>query len=176
MSYDVRQEITEDFYLCCKSARNHLSKQSDTLSWIKVSLNGPHLEHFSFRMGNQIFFIQIEDVDNNLACPGQREAFLEKAKSWNAHALIMPMKKIGIKWAPLLSNWGLEEALTGKLINPSALITDQEIEITDNELHDFAIQVVKNILTNEGKTINSSQNNPEFNPSIFLMRRVSSPG
>jgi hypothetical protein len=166
--YEVSQEITEDFNLCWKSAGSHLSKQSDTLFWINASLNGLLLEHFSFRMGNQIFFIQIKDVDNNLDCPGQREAFLEKAKSWNAHALIMPMKKVGVQWNPIHPNWGLEDAHTGKFVIPPALITDKEIEITDNELHDIAIQVVTNKLIKEGKTINSKQNNPEINPSIFF--------
>jgi hypothetical protein len=169
MSYEVRQEITEDFNLCWKTAGSHLSKQSDILFWINASLKGLLLEHFSFRLGNQIFFIQIEDVDNNLACPGQREAFLEKAKSWNAHALIMPMKKVGVKWNPLHPNWGLEDALTEKLVIPTALITDKEIEITDNELHDIAIQVVTNQLVKEGKTITSSQNNSKINPSIFFV-------
>jgi len=166
--FDVSQEITEDFAFCYQIAGRHLSKQSDTILWIKTSLAGPSLEHLSFRMGNQMFFIQIEGVDNNLACPGQREAFLEKAKSWNAHALIMPMKKIGAKWEPFLPNWGLEDAITGKPVIPPALITDQEIEITDNELHDFAILVVKNLLIKEGKTIISSQNDPKINPSIFF--------
>lgn len=127
------------------------------------------MEHFSFRLGNQIFFIQIEDVDHQLDLPSQLEAFLQKAKAWNGHACFMPMKKIGEEWKPMLPNWGLQDAITKELVIPPALITDEEIEITDNELLDFAVQIVRDNLIKEGKSIQSTQSDPKVNPSIWFI-------
>lgn len=165
-----KQTITEDFAKCWQAAGQHLVKQSDSpLSWISASLEGLVLEHFSFRLGNQIFFIQIEDVDDQLTYPSQPEGFLNKAKEWNGHACLMPMKKIGEEWTPMLPNWGLQDAITKQLIIPPALITDEEIEITDNELLDFAVQIVRDHLIGEGKKIQSTQSDPMVSPSIWFV-------
>ena len=165
-----KQTITEEFAKCWQTAGRHLVKQSDSpLSWISASLEGLVMEHFSFRLGNQIFFIQIEDVDHQLVLPSRLEAFLQKAKAWNGHACFMPMKRIGEEWKPMLPNWGLQDAITKELVIPPALITDEEIEITDNELLDFAVQVVRDSLIGEGKTIQSTQSDPMVNPSIWFV-------
>jgi hypothetical protein len=164
-----QQTITEEFAKCWQTAGRHLVKQSDSpLSWIKASLDGLIMEHFSFRLGNQIVFIQIEDVDQQMFYPSQREAFLKKAKAWNGHACLMPMKKFGEEWRPMLPNWGLQDAITKELLIPPALITDEEIEITDNELLDLAVQIVRDKLIEEGRTIQSTQSDPMVNPSIWF--------
>lgn len=164
------QAITEEFARCWQAAGKHLSKQSDApISWIKATLNGLVMEHFSFRLGNQIFFVQIEDVDGNLDYPSQKEAFLEKAKLWNGVACTMPMKCFAGDWRPMLPNWGLQEVDTGKLLIPPELITDEAIEITDYELLDIAVQVVRDNLIESGKEITSTQSDPKVNPSIWFV-------
>lgn len=80
----------------------------------------------------------------------------------------MPMKRQGEEWRPLLPVWGLQDAKTHKLINPPELITDQKIEMTDWELHDFAVQVVRQSLETEGKKIMTWQSNPGVDPSIWF--------
>ena len=46
-------------------ARRDIERQAQgsLRSWLKVSLNPPFLEYLSFRLGNQLFFILIEDAD-----------------------------------------------------------------------------------------------------------------
>lgn len=164
------QTITDEFAHCWSAAGKHIAKQSDgPIGWIKASLKGLLMEHFSFRLGNQIFFVQIEDVDGNLECPSQREAFLQKAQAWKGIPCIMPMKNIAGEWRPQLPNWGLQHAITKNFIVPPALITDEKIEITDGELQDLAVQVTRDKLIDAGKEVTSTQSDPQVNPSIWFV-------
>ena len=58
-------------------------------SWLKANLNPPFLEHLSFRLGNQLFFIRIEDVDDKLEVPGSRDGIRAIADGCKGHACLM---------------------------------------------------------------------------------------
>jgi hypothetical protein len=83
----------------------------------------------------------------------------------------MPMKKklIGGAWVPDNPGWGLLDARTKARINPIDLVTDEKIEMTDWELHDFAVQVVRDQLIKEGRKLMSTQGNPAVDPSIWFV-------
>ena len=51
-------------------------------------------------------------------------------------------------------------------IDPVALLTDERIEMTDWELHDFAVQIVRGELQNDGKELMSWTGNPAVDPAI----------
>lgn len=59
------QEVTPEFAQCWQAAREHLHSQvqGGIQSWLKADLRPPFLEHLSFVLGNQLFFIRLEDVD-----------------------------------------------------------------------------------------------------------------
>ena len=80
-------EVTEDFAKCWQAAGIHLDKKFDggIHSWIKSNLTPPFLEHLSFRLGNQLFFIRIEDVDEQLETPGSIEGLNTIAKLCKGH-------------------------------------------------------------------------------------------
>ena len=62
------------FAKCLEAAGKHLqSRAQDGLSWLKADLTPPFLEHLSFRLGNQGFFIRIEGVDHRVLGPASRE-------------------------------------------------------------------------------------------------------
>ena len=71
-------DVSEEFVNCWNAAGLHIQNQAqgDLQSWLRANLNPPFLEHLSFRLGNQLFFIQIEDVDNILEIPGSRKGLL----------------------------------------------------------------------------------------------------
>ena len=63
----------------------------------------------------------------------------------------MPMKKNFLgNWEPLNSGWGLIDVETGNAVEPIALITDEKIVMTDWEVQDIAVQVVKSDLDKRG--------------------------
>jgi hypothetical protein len=164
-------EPSEEFGCAWHAAGHHIQTQSQgsLRSWLKVDLNPPFLEHLSFRLGNQLFFIRIEDVDGHMQGPGNLQGLLSISDGCKGHACIMPMRKVGPRWIPDVPGWGLIDARTGLLLDPPSHITSERIEITDWELHDFAVQVVRGTLQEQGRQLMSWQGNPNVNPSVWFV-------
>jgi hypothetical protein len=173
MLYDIKQPaFSEEFARCWSVAGKHLHAQGDgRINWLKADLDGPSLEHLSFRLGNQLFFVMLEDIDRKLAIPRNDAGLHRIADGCNGVPCIMLMSKRSGSWAPHRTGWGLIDARTGHDIDPVALITDARIEMTDWEVHDFAVQVVRQNLEDEGRQIMSTQGDPSLDPSIWFVGR-----
>lgn len=172
--YDIEmQEASPEFAKCWQAAGSHMQNQvQDGLqTWLRAHLSPPFLEHLSFRLGNQLFFIRIEDVDGHLKVPGSIDGLLSIADGCKGHACLMPMKKkfLGGGWVPDCLGWGLIDAQTKAPINPILLVTDAKIEMTAWELQDFAVQVVRDQLLKEGYKLMSWQGNPNVDPAIWFV-------
>src|ERR1700730_3431391 len=104
--------VSEEFASCWQAAGRHIEAQAQgpLHSWLKVNLNPPFLEHLSFRLGNQLFFIRIEDVDERLQVPGSRVGLLSVATGCRGHPCIMPMRYRTGAWVPDAAGWGLMDA------------------------------------------------------------------
>jgi hypothetical protein len=154
-----------------ESAGNHIQSffEDGLQSWLKVDPRPPFLEHLSFRLGNQVFFIRFEDVDKQAEVPGNREGLALVAKGWNGHPCLMPMRRTLRGWVPDLPDWGLIDLRDGKRINPSKLVSEEPVAMTDWELLDFAVQVVRNDLKARGYEIMSSNSNPHVDPNIWFV-------
>ena len=164
-------EVTEDFTRCWNAAGLHIQNhaQGPLQSWLRAHLNPPFLEHLSFRLGNQLFFIQLEDVGGLLETPGNPDGLLAIADGCAGHACVMPMRRVGADWEPTEPGWGLLDARTRKLIDPPALISDEKIVMTDWELQDLAVQVVRDELAKEGRELMSWNGDPRVNPSLWFV-------
>lgn len=165
------QPPSDEFAACWAAAGRHLQKQVNggSLGWIKASLTPPFLEHLSFRLGNQLFFVQVEDVDDNLETPGNSDGLVKIAEDCQGHACVIPMKKLKGEWQPTELGWGLLHARTGERLDPVNLITDEKVEMTDWELQDLAVQVVRQAIEKQGHRIMSWQANPAVNPSLWFV-------
>ena len=66
------QKMSPQFLDCWKAAGNHLNRQvqDGIQSWLRAHPFPPFLEHLSFRLGNQLFFIRVEDIDQDIEGPG----------------------------------------------------------------------------------------------------------
>lgn len=165
--------VGEDFARCWKAGGLHLEAQGDgNIKWLRAHIEPPFLEHLSFRLGNQLFFVQFEDVDKELTLPGSLSGLLNIAKACDGYPLVMPMKKLHGEWLPQLTGWGLLHALKRTAVNPVELISDALIEMTDWELQDFAVQVVRAQLEKEGHQIMSFQSDPGVDPSIWFIGKT----
>lgn len=164
-------QVSNEFTRCWQAAGQHLRSQvqGPFHSWLKANLNPPFLEHLSFRLGNQLFFVRIEDVDGRLNVPASRKGLLSVADGCKGHACLMPMLCRADTWAPALGGWGLIDARTGKSVNPIDEVSDERIEMTDWELQDFAVQIVRDHLVKNGRKLMSSQGNPAVDPSIWFV-------
>lgn len=165
------QEVSEEFAHCWKAAGLHFETHLNASepNWLKADINPPFLEHLSFRVRNQLFFIRIEDVDQNLVVPGSRTGLLSIAEGCNGYPCLMPMQLRDGRWMPERDGWGLLDVRTGAPIDPLALASDELIEMTDWELQDFAVQVVRGSLEKAGRQLIGWHGNPAVTPSIWFV-------
>lgn len=166
--YEVNQtEPSQSFKAAWSAAGRHIQGQAgDGLNWLRADLNPPMAEHLSFRMGNQLFFIFVEAAEYAFSREGS--LFLQVARVANAVPCIMKMHQRISTWEPQNPGWGLVHAESGDDIEPPALISDQLIEMSAWELHDFSIQIVCNYLQQQGKKVFSKQSSQEIDPSIWF--------
>lgn len=170
--YDIEmQEASEEFAGCWRAAGRHLQSRTDgALGWLKADLAPPFLEHLSFRMGNRLYFVRVDDIDGHVKGPGNKDGFRIIAEGCKGIACKMPMRRVGSDWKPELPGWGLIDAETDRPIDPVALISDERVEMTDWEVHDFAVQVVRDhVVEKLGCELMSSQGNPHVDPSIWFV-------
>ena len=171
--YEVEtHDMTPEFLECWKAAGIHISNQvqSGLQSWLKATPYPPFLEHLSFRLGNQNFYIRVTDVSGSIDGPGSERGLFAIADGSNGHACFMPMrKKLLGGWVPDRAGWGLVDARTGKDVDPIDLVSNEKIEMSDWELQDFAVQVVRTQLEKEGFELMSWQGNPNVDPAIWFI-------
>lgn len=164
-------EPSRDFLAMWRAAGHHIQSffQDGLQSWLKVDPRPPFLEHLSFRLGNQVFFIRVEDVDERAEVPGNCEGLLSIAEGWNGYPCLMPVRRTLRGWEPDQPGWGMIDLRDGKCIDPSMLVTNEPVAMTDWELLDFAVQVVRNDLKERGCEIMSSHSNPQVDPNIWFV-------
>jgi hypothetical protein len=174
------QEMSQEFLKCWQCAGKHLNNQvqDGIQSWLRAHPYPPFLEHLSFRLGNQLFFIRIEDVDEKVQGPGSLRGLLAVAEGCRGQSCLLPMKRKflgGSSWSPVRSGWGLLDAKTRKPIDPISLVTDAKIKMTPWEIQDMAVQVVKGYLEKEEYQIMSWQGNPDVDPAIWFVGESKGP-
>ncbi len=172
--YDIEMHVmSPEFFKCWLAAGEHLDKQvqGGIQFWLRSHPYPPFLEHLSFRLGNQLFFIRLEDVDGKVEGPGNLIGLHAVAKGNHGHACIMPMRKksFGDVWVPEESGWGLVDAETMEPVDPTALVTDEKIEMTSWEIRDVGVQVVRDHLEKQGYKLMSWQSNPDVDPAIWFV-------
>ena len=178
--YEIEMaEMSQAFFPCWRAAGLHLSRQVDRgiQSWLRAHPYPPFLEHLSFRLGNQLFFVRVEDVDGKVQGPGNPRGFITAAQMANGRACILPMKRqlLGGSWVADMPGWGLLDAASRRPVDPVSLVTDQKIEMSPWEDHDMAVQVVRDYLQNQGFELMSWQANPQVDPSIWFVGKSKRP-
>jgi hypothetical protein len=82
---------------------------------------------------------------------------------------LVPMRRRGGRWQPAAPGWGLVELSSGRPIDPPALVTDESVEMTDWELQDYGVQVVREHLKEAGRVLMSWQSNQHVDPSLWFV-------
>jgi hypothetical protein len=169
--YEVEaHSMSPEFRAAWAAAGRHLSARGDgRLSWLKADGVPPFLEHLSFRLGNQLFYVRVECGEGGPRGPGNPGGLFAVAKGCQGHACLMPLKRTAGRWVPEAPGWGLVSATTGLPMDPPALVTDEIVEMTRWEVHDFAVQVVHDWLRGEGREIMSTCGNPGIDPSVWFV-------
>jgi hypothetical protein len=151
------------------AAGNHLSAQGQgALAWLRSDFQMPMPEHLAFRIGNQLFFVWIE-VEGHTPLDDNRRALIQrKARSAQAHGCVLGLERRGSEFIPSGSDWSLFDIDTNLPVNPVALVSDEPIIMTDWEVHDFAVWIVRSRLAKDGFKVESWQSEPDIEPAIWF--------
>lgn len=173
------EQSTREFLQCWQAAGRHLNAQvpGEIQAWLRADPIPPFLEHLSFRLGNQLFFVRLEDAHNQARFPGDARGLHMIAKACGGHPCLMPMRWNPSRedWEPVIAGWGLVDADTGIPVNPAACSTPERIVMTDWEVQDFAVQVVRDQLRRDHHRLMSWQGNPGVDPSIWFVGESGGP-
>ncbi|MDA7660013.1 hypothetical protein OAG01_00170 [bacterium] len=162
--------------------------------WIRHRCDGPYRDHHSFFLHDVPHFVALQDADRpqvRLIEPRATDAI---ARAWNGHACVLPMRCEGGRWMPLVaadSDTGLrsfarqpdgrvdetafDRGQHGFEHDPRAFRAEPETLFTDEELHDFAIEVVAGQVDRSGGGSIRTQNDPKVLPSISWIDADGSP-
>jgi hypothetical protein len=150
-------------------AGQHLSAQGQgALMWLKSDFQMPMPEHLAFRIGNQLFFVWIEVEDHTPLDDNRRALISRKARVAQGHGCLLPLRRRGSELVPSGAGWSLFDIDTGLPVDPVALVSDEDIVMTDWEIHDFAVFIVRNRLAKDGFKIESWQSEPDIEPAIWF--------
>jgi hypothetical protein len=159
-------QVSREFQALWTMAASYVERLGEgDLVWFKGRLSTPLLEHFSFRLGNQLFFVRLEDADGRLTAPGSLAGLLEISEACAGVPLLMPMRHTGGIWLPAVPGWGLVDARSRAPVDPRGLVTAERIPYTDWELHDMAVRAVTRGLG--GRKILGASSHPAISPSVW---------
>ncbi len=213
MTFQVENTIDDkDFADCFDAASRHLKELLEKCgpntrdaaaaaqegavphTWLRTTPHTPLLEHLSFILGNQAFFVRLEDAESfdlpllsdheqgrewsaalaTSRFPGTLQGLMRIAAGYKGHACIMPMRRYGEEgWRPALRGWGLLDLRALNPMDPEALVNQKRVIATDWELHDMAVQEVRSALSKEGRRVLSWTNDPGVMPSVWFNNGLS---
>jgi hypothetical protein len=165
-------EASDAFLDCLDAAVNHLGSMptDHAMRFCNLSSSPPWSEHLCFLLGNQIFFVCVEDAGGVLASPSGIRHTIMTAEQASGIPCVMEMQCSGGVWGPARSGWSLRHAVTDEPVTPPELVTPQKIVISDWELLDFAIERVCDEICKDGGIILSKSPDDRVLPSLFFQK------
>ena len=177
MIYDIPSPtLSKDYIEALKVAAEHLefmaARVGMELLWIRADPHGPSLEHLSFFCGGQAYFVRLVDAAEKAVFPGSKEGLLRIAKAYRGFACWMALRRLSVPgmapWAPVLPDWDLWDIGSGGSIRPEEQALAEPLPVTSWELHDFAVQVVRETLRRHRLEITAWNSDPEVQPAIWF--------
>lgn len=167
----------------------------DGFKWIKTELTYPSFDNLTFAFKNSIFSVVIELIDkkgssfttqqsdrllkaceeNNLIPCTFKLNFREKTNNFVGR-LVKDKNQPDYELSVLAQDWNLYDARTNQKIDPTALASIEQTRMSQWELSNFAIQIVKTELEKDGNQILSFCDLPEINPQIWFKNKKGETG
>lgn len=179
MSPGLSTEMSRQFHGLWNAAGVHLNSQATEgeIVWLRAHPYPPYYDHLSFRLGNQLFFVRVVDSKGKIESPGNLAGLRKIADACKGYACLLPMRQklFGGTWVPERSGWGLIDPESKLPIEPRKLVTDEQIEMTDWELQDFAVLTVRKAIEATGCKVLSWHGDPDTAPSLWFEYQGSEP-
>jgi len=143
-------------------------------TWIKAELTYPSFDHLTFAFKNSIFSVLVELIDET----GSSLTAIQKdrwTEACTVNNLIPCLFKIqcgaindGFDLNPMNDVWNLYDMDGNELVDPFELATEDPMEMSDWEIRNFSIQVVRQHIEEQGHEVLSFCDLPEVNPQIWF--------
>lgn len=138
--------------------------------WIKTELSYPSFDDFTFGYKNQVFSVMVLRVSGKgklINPPPRIEALRRECANNNLVPCIFPVNAVtGKPFFP--GTWNLVNIFARKPVNPVTMSSDDNIEMSDWELRNWAVQVVYDSLESEGLERLSFSDAPGIDPQIWF--------
>ncbi len=141
----------------------------DAFRWIKAELTFPAFEHLTFAYKKSIFAVLVEmrQGDESSLTDQQRTNLIEACRENQLIPCLFSFDFDG-QLHPMHPAWNLIHAETLEAIDPLELAEEGPVGMSAWELHNFAIQVVRDYLEKEGNEVLSFCDVREVNPQIWF--------
>jgi hypothetical protein len=154
--------------------------------WIKSEWTYPSFEHFTFAYKNKLFpvFVELIEDGKSLMSENDINSLVVASDKYNLVPCIFKTKIISLKnnklenhssynikndaIYPISNGWNLYDPLTNKDIIPEDLGTNLPTRLSEWELMNFSIQIVRDDIKKKGWKIFSFCDLPEINPQIWI--------
>ena len=176
---DPPDEPSQEFLRAINVAGNTLESQfkkhrgqgrpSHDYNWIKSELIWPSFDHLTFAFGNQVFSVLVELTDgtHTSLSSRERERCFAAARDFRLIPCVFPVHPVTL--TPCFEGWNLFDLKEGFRIIPAQLATDELIPMSEWELQNFAIQIVRDHIKQKlNGRIHSYSDIIGINPQIWF--------
>jgi hypothetical protein len=118
--------------------------------WVKAELTWPSFDHFTFCYGNRVFSVLVDAVVKGRTGISQQamDRFLDATRGNNLIPCIFPVRTE--KMHPVSPGWNLFDAVELTPVDPEAFDMSKQIVMSEWELQNFVIQIVRNSIIKDG--------------------------
>lgn len=177
-------QIQDQFYIYNQGGKEI---SYDNLIWIRSDFILPSFDSFNFGYKNMVFSVLVELVNTSgrsFLNPNKRDILIKECHQNN---LVPCLFKVVVKrkretynereqyhdqrnyqLRPLRMGWNLYDARNNKAINPLSLASDELVKMSEWELNNIAIQIVRSRLIREGYEILSFCDMININPQMWF--------
>ena len=111
--------------------------------WIKADLTWPSFDHLTFGYKNQVFSVLVDLVQDRRGTLTSKEVkrCIDACTENNLVPCLFPVDARSFR--PLKDGWNLSSPESGAAVVPEDSVDDVKVEMSEWELHNFAIQIVR---------------------------------
>lgn len=136
--------------------------------WVKAELTWPSFDHLTFGYGNQIFSVLVDLTEAGRSGLTHKE-INRCVEACEANHLIPCAFQIDARSTkPISAGWNLTHLVTHKSVVPSEWTNTDKIEMSEWELRNFCIQIVRNHIEEIGGEVMSFCDVPAIDPQIWF--------
>ena len=188
---DIESIYMEAHNLAGYHIQQMIGENKSDFTWIRPEATNPSFDDLNFRYKNQVFSVLIKILHRGeeMLEPRRIEPFIRETKENNLVPCIFP---VTFEFAPVSSphgwgivfepgknpshelkmqdptGWNLFHAETNEKINPLEMADDTPVLMSDYEMQNFAIQIVRNQLKKDGLKLESFCDAPGITPQLWF--------